>query len=122
MFSVENKYRNGNLPCCDVVELFVVLIFLSLAVESDVNLDLKWSVEILRTEPAFVLNKTNRQQVESTGVLHIRPTENFQVSKAQTPLICFGPKREYKPKFRPFGSPLGVPPGDGKFCIFKLKI
>lgn len=44
------------ITCCDVVELFVVLVFLSLAVESDVNLDLKWSVEILRTEPAFVLN------------------------------------------------------------------
>ena len=47
----------------------MVLIFLSLAVESDVNLDLKWSVEILRTEPAFVLNKTNRQQVESSTVV-----------------------------------------------------
>ena len=69
MLSVENKYWNGNLPCCDVVELFVVLIFLSLAVESDVNLDLKGSVEVLRTEPAFVLNKTNRQQVESSTVV-----------------------------------------------------
>lgn len=44
------------ITCCYVVELFMVLIFLSLAVESDVNLDLKGSVEILRTEPAFVLN------------------------------------------------------------------
>ena len=26
------------------------------------------------------------------------------------------------PNFRPFGSYLGVPPGDGKFSIFKLKI
>jgi len=67
--------------------------------------------------------KTNNEMLERIlQIMNIRPAENFQVSKAQNPIKFFGLKGGYMPNFGPFGSHLGVPPGDGKVRIFKLKI
>ena len=51
----------------------------------------------------------------------LQASRKFSSIQGPNSIQFFGPKGEYTPNFRPFGSHLGVPPGDGKFGILSLK-